>query len=155
MRLIWGMVLSSMQTFKMKLLFENWKKYLTENIKYTAFVLDDESSRSLASRVPEGWKKHSHHMTLIPPTSRSRLPRGQFFEGCLTVTGIASNERVITARVDVGDEALLFKIKGLPHVTIATNPSEGGRPEMSNEFVEEDFKPIDPIKICGKVMEIV
>ena len=138
----------------MKLLLENWKSYLTENIKYTAFVLDDESSRSLASRVPEGWKVHSHHMSLVPPTERSRLPRGQFFEGCLTVTGIASNERVMAARVDVGDEALLFKIEGLPHVTIATNPSEGGRPEMSNEFIEADFEPIDPIRICGKVTEI-
>ena len=138
----------------MKLLLENWKRYLTENIKYTAFVLDDESSRSLAARAPEEWKVHSHHMTLVPPTERSRLPRGQFFEGCLTVTGIASNERVMAARVDVGDEALLFKIEGLPHVTIATNPSEGGRPEMSNEFIEADFEPIDPIRICGKVTEI-
>ena len=138
----------------MKLLLESWKRYLTENIKYTAFVLDDESSRSLAARVPEGWKVHSHHMTPVPPTERSRLPRGQFFEGCLTVTGIASNERVMAARVDVGDETLLFKIEGLPHVTIATNPSEGGRPEMSNEFIEADFEPIDPIRICGKVTEI-
>ena len=93
-------------------------------------------------------------MTLVPPTERSRLPRGQFFEGCLTVTGIASNERVMAARVDVGDEALLFKIEGLPHVTIATNPSEGGKHVMSNEFIEADFEPIDPIRICGKVTEI-
>jgi len=148
----------------MKLLLENWKRYLTENIKYTAFVLDDESSRSLAGRTPEGWKTHSHHMTLIPPTSRSRLPRGQFFEGCLTVTGIASNERVMAARVDVGDEALLFKIEGLPHVTIATavDPERTSDPEspvyyspsLSNEFIEADFEPIDPIRICGKVTEI-
>ncbi len=139
----------------MKLLLENWKSYLTENIKYTAFVLDDESSRRMASHAPEGWKVHSHHMTLVPPSEgSSRLPRGQFFEGCLTVTGFAMNDRVMTARVDVGDEALLFKIEGLPHVTIATNPSEGGKPVMSNEFIEADFQPIDPIRICGKVTEI-
>ena len=139
----------------MKLLLENWKSYLTENIKYTAFVLDDESSRNLASQAPEGWKVYSHHMTLIPPSEgSSRVPRGQFFEGCLTVTGFAMNDRVMTARVDVGDEALLFKIRGLPHVTIATNPETGGRPEMSNDFVENDFEPVEPIRICGKVTEI-
>ena len=126
----------------MKLLLENWRQYLKENIKYTAFILDDESSCRIASYAPEGWKVHSHHMTLIPPAEgNSRLPRGQFFEGCLTVTGIAVNERVTTAKVDVGEEMLLFKITGLPHVTIATNPETGGEPVMSNEFTEDDFEP--------------
>ena len=139
----------------MKLLLENWKRFLTENIKYTAFVLDDESSRRIASHAPEGWKVHSHHMTLIPPPeSKSRLPRGQFFKGCLTVTGIAANDRVITAKVDVVEEMLLFKITGVPHVTIATNPETGGKPVMSNEFTDSDFEPIEPITICGEVQEI-
>jgi hypothetical protein len=64
------------------------------------------------------------------------------------------NERVMAAKVDVGEEMLLFKITGLPHVTIATNPETGGKPVMSNEFTDSDFEPIEPITICGEVQEI-
>ena len=79
----------------------------------------------------------------------------QFYEGCLTVTGIAQNERVVAVRVDSESQNLYNKIEGLPHVTIATNPETGGKPAMSNEFLEQDFEPIDPIEICGKVEEVL
>ena len=149
----------------MKLLLENWRKYLNEaaigfdlakSIEYTAFVLDEASHQKLAQMAPEGWKVYAHHMTMIPPTEqKQRLPPEQFFEGCLTIDAVAQNEQVMAVKVNVANENLYFKIEGLPHITIATNPEMGVKPTMSNEFAEQDFQSIDPIQVCGKVEEVM
>ena len=146
----------------MKLLIENWRKYVSEvamghdmakSIEYTAFVLDDESHLKLAKMAPDGWKVYAHHMTMIPPTEqKQRLPPSQFFEGCIKVVGIARNEMVIAVKVDLGEMAVYNKIVGIPHITIATNA--GGKPAMSNEFSDADFEPIEPVMVCGKVEEV-
>jgi hypothetical protein len=146
----------------LELIIENWRKFINEattgfdlakSIEYTAFVLDDDSHRKLAKMAPDGWKVYAHHMTMIPPTEqKQRLPPSQFFEGCIKVVGIARNDKVITAKVDLGDIALYNKIAGVPHITIATNA--GGKPAMSNEFSDTDFEPIEPIEVCGKVEEV-
>jgi hypothetical protein len=148
----------------MKLILENWRKYLNEvgmgfdmakSIEYTAFVLDNVSHQKLAQLAPENWRVFAHHMTMIPPTKqKQRLPSEQFYEGCLTATGLAQNEQVIAVRVETTSQNLYTKVEGLPHITIATNPESGGKPAMSNEFVKQDFKPINPIEICGKVEEV-
>ena len=147
----------------MKLLLENWRQYLnevemgepTKNIGYTAFVLDDNSK--LLEYVPEGWKEYAHHMTILPPTEmKRRLPaRWLDYEGCLRITAIAKNEQVVAARVDLEGMPIPMKIRGLPHITIATNPESGGNPSMSNDFVEEDFEPLEEsFEVCGKVEEV-
>lgn len=146
----------------MKLLLENWRKFINEaaigfdlakSIQYTAFVLDDDSHQKLAQLAPKDWKVYAHHMTIIPPNDqKQRLPPSQFFEGCIKVVGIARNDKVIAAKVDLGDIALYNKIDGVPHITIATN--DGGKPTMSNEFSDEDFEAIEPIVVCGKVEEV-
>ena len=147
----------------MKLLLENWREYLNEattgfdlakTIYYTAFVLDHESHQKLSQMSPDGWKIYSHHSTIIPPTEqKQRLPPSQFFEGCAKVIGIAKNDKVMTAKVDFGEVAIYNKVVGIQHITIATNGE--GRPEMSNDFSNEDFTPIEPITVCGKVKEIL
>ena len=147
----------------MELIIENWRHYLNEAsvgfdlakaIAYTAFVLDDESHLKLAKMAPDGWKVYAHHMTMLPPTDqKQRLPPSQFFEGCIKVVGIARNDMVITAKVDVGDILVYSKLDTIPHITIATNA--GGKPAMSNEFSDADFEPIDPVTVCGKVEEVL
>jgi len=67
---------------------------------------------------------------------------------------IAQNDMVVAARVDLGDLPIPMKIPGLPHITIATNPESGGKPHMSNDFVEEDFQPISSFEVCGAVEEV-
>jgi len=149
----------------MKLLLENWQKYLKEvamgfdmakSIEYTAFVLDETSHQKLVALAPKGWKVYAHHMTMLPPTEqKQRLPSDRFYEGCLTVTGIAQNDQVIAVRVDAESQNLYNKIEGLPHITIATNPEAGGKAAMSNNFAEQDFQPINLIEVCGKVEEVL
>jgi hypothetical protein len=159
----------------MKTILKNWRSYLNESsmgfdmakaIMYTAFVLDNDSHQKLAQLAPQGWKVYAHHMTIIPPTEQNqRLPTDQFYDSCLTVIGIAQNERVIAVRVDAGSQNLYSKVKGLPHITIATaidyektedmkNPKYYP-PALSNEFLESDFQQIDPIKVCGNTQEVM
>jgi len=144
----------------MKNLFESWRKHLnelslgepTKDIAYTAFVLEDNSR--LLEYVPEGWKTYAHHMTILPGRPRRLPSRWLDYSGCLRVVGIAQNEQVIAARVSLDGLPMPMKIPGLPHITIATNPETGGKPVMSNNFVEEDFQPIDSFEVCGGVEEV-
>ena len=148
----------------MKLLFENWRKYLKEvsfdlakSIEYTAFVLDEPSHRKLADLAPEGWQVKSDHMTIIRPQDQreGRLPpRWLGYEGCLKIVGIAENNFVTAVLVDLGDLMLPMKGPTHPHVTIAVNTEAGGKAEMSNDFSESDYEPIE-IEVCGKVEEVM
>tara|TARA_Y100000310_G_C20621608_1_gene783630 strand:- start:76 stop:672 length:597 start_codon:yes stop_codon:yes gene_type:complete len=130
-------------------------------IEYTALVLDAPSHQKLAALAPEGWKVFSHHMTIInPPNQKRRLPSrwlGQ--ELSLSVIGIAQGPQVMTALVDLGGMPLPMKGPEYPHVTIATNPAEGGKPAMSNwkfepVFDEYNFEAIGPITITGTIEEV-
>lgn len=147
----------------MKEILTEWRKFVnevslgepTKDVEYTAFVLEDNSS--LLKYAPQGWDVKAHHMTIIPPTDmKRRLPqRWLDFSGCLKVVGIAQNDKVVAALVDLESLPLPMKIQGLPHITIAINKKEGGKAVMSNEFTKEDFEqnPVD-FKVCGKVEEV-
>tara|TARA_Y100000310_G_scaffold77027_1_gene73490 strand:- start:4669 stop:5637 length:969 start_codon:yes stop_codon:yes gene_type:complete len=146
-------------------IFESWRGYVSEmnlgeppkSVGYTAYVLDEESQAKLINHAPSEWKIHSHHMTLISPTEQKmgRLPaRWHRFNDCLTVVGIAHNDFVVAAKIDMKDIPMPFKIQGIPHITIATNPTKDGKPAMSNEFVEQDFIPVEAFNVCGGVEEL-
>ncbi|HIK66687.1 MAG TPA: hypothetical protein EYF95_01805 [Flavobacteriales bacterium] len=131
-------------------------------IEYTALVLDEASHQKLAAFAPEGWKVFAHHMTIIsPPNQKRRLP-GRWLgqELSLTVTGIAQGVMVMTALVDLGGSLLPMKGPEYPHVTIATNLAEGGKPAMSNwkfkpVFDKDNFEAIGPIVITGTIEEVL
>ena len=145
----------------MKLLLENWKRYVNESfdmakgIEYTAVELDDNSHQALAKLAPQGWKAFAHHMTIIPPTLQQSEPRYNYpkyplgSEVPLKAVAIAQNDKVIAVKIE-SDIPTKNKI---PHVTIATNA--GGKPMDSNNFGESDFKPLDkPISLSGVIKEI-
>lgn len=131
---------------------------VSSGIEYTAFVLDNSSHQQLASFAPKGWSIYSHHMTIIsPPNQKRRLPsRWLDTESCIKVYAIAQNEHVITALVDLSDFPVPMKGPVMPHITIATNPKTGGKPQMSNSIPINKFKELDsPIYVCGKIKEIL
>jgi len=186
----------------MKLLFENWRKFIKEaqtgydlagvdpprtkddprhplnkapswtgkSIQYTGFIIDekDPGRQELLRMVPEGWKEHAHHMTMIGPKGEKlRLPTEQFGSGCLKVVAIAKNEKVIAGLVEMEDEFILYSKNEIPHITIATaiDPDSTTDPEnpvyylpkLSNEFKEADFEVsegFESIKVCGEVKEV-
>jgi len=134
----------------------------TKSVEYTGFVLDAASHQKLAALAPEGWKVFAHHMTVInPPNMKRRLPaRWLGAEFCVRVVGVAQDSMVMTALVDLGGTPIPMKGPEYPHVTIATNPSAGGKPAMSNwkfkpKIDEFNFQEITPITICGTIEEVM
>lgn len=150
----------------MKLLLENWKRYVNESydmakaIEYTAVELDDDSHKALAQLAPQGWKVFAHHMTIIPPPLQQKEPRYNYpkypigveateeFPLNLKAVAKAQNDKVMAVKVETD----IPTKNRIPHVTIATNA--GGKAMDSNDFNEEDFKPLDkPIELKGKVIK--
>jgi len=94
-------------------------------------------------------------MTVNPPNQKLRLPaRWLGAEVCVKAVAVAENEKVKTVLVDVGDILIPMKGPSFPHVTIAVNPAEGGKPFMSNQFSLNDFQSISPIILCGVIEEV-
>lgn len=71
---------------------------------------------------------------------------GKEFE--LTVNSIARTDNVIAVGVDTE----LPSKNSIKHITIAINPSKGGKARMSNDLT--DWKTITPFKVSGTVQEI-
>lgn len=142
---------------------------LAGHIEYTALVLDESSRDKLRQYVPEGWREINHHITLISPTegkidyldraegrpnrAKLRIPaRWLGAQECVTVTAVATTDRLVIARVDLGDLPLPMKGPAFPHVTVATT---GGASAMeSNDVPEDQFEPVSPITICGTIKEV-
>ena len=138
-----------------------------KSIQYTGFIINEEDPgrQELLRMVPEGWKEYAHHMTMIGPKGEKlRLPTEQFGRGCLKITAIAKNEKVIAGLVKMEDDFLLYSKNEIPHITIATaiDPDNTTDPEnpvyylprLSNEFTLDDFEEIEPIEVCGEVKEV-
>lgn len=141
----------------MKLLLENWKRYVNESfdmakgIEYTAVELDDNSHQALSKLI----KIYAHHMTIVPPTLQQSEPRYNYpkypigSEVPLKAVAIAQNDKVIAVKIE-SDIPTKNKIA---HVTIATIGD--GKPMDSNNFEESDFKPLaKPINLSGVIKEV-
>ena len=109
----------------------NQNKMEKENkILYSAVILDDESKDKLLStfghKIPEGWKKVAHHMTIA------------FGEGLPEPLKEFKGKEVTLNVTDLGisDMAMAVKVNGFyskndtPHITIAFNEKGGGSTKM-------------------------
>ena len=145
----------------MKLLFENWREFLNEqNISHSGVVLDEESKQKLLDlNIPEGWEPIAHHMTITmgPLTDEKgshdfseTYPEGAEIE--LPVVAIGQDERAMAVKVRPPNE--INKKISFPHVTVAVNRAEGGKPFHSNKIPEENFKPSSGITLRGLVAEV-
>ena len=144
----------------MKILLEGWRHYLTEQgISYSGVVLDQESQQKLLDlSIPEGWEPIAHHMTITmgPLANKNSeydfsqtYPVGTSVE--LPVVSIGQDDRAMAVRVAPPHP---IKSKSSPHVTVAINKNEGGKPFHSNKRPEENFQPLDGIVLRGVVEEI-
>ena len=114
---------------------------------YTAVVLDNTSIKNILQGVknssvfiPKGWEVNPHHMTIdmksIPELQGDVVP--------LTAYEIGVSDMTIALKVKG------YKVKsGLPHITVAVNRKEGGKPRMSKEI--KNWRKIKPIKLQGVV----
>jgi hypothetical protein len=122
------------------------------NISYSAVVLDEKSRSRLIERfksvIPPEFEIIAHHMTI----NLGELdPEFQRFLGMpvrLSVDDIAMDDKVIAVGVS-GFESKNEK----PHITLAVNRGNGGKPMMSNKLTDwEKLK--RPLLITGKVTEV-
>ena len=121
-------------------------------ISYSAVVLDERSKKRLISRfndyIPEGWKVMADHLTI---NLGEIAPEYEKYLGLtirLSVDSIAEDNNVIA----LGTSGFESKNE-YPHITLAVNVNEGGKPMMSKYLT--DWKPIKhPLQITGTVKEV-
>lgn len=122
-------------------------------VSYSAVVLNDKSRNKLLDNfkdvIPNDWKIIAHHMTInlgeIAPEFEKYL--GYKNIG-LKVEEIAIDDKVIA----VGVSGFPSKNKK-PHITLAVNSNEGGKPVMSNNL--NNWNRIKrPFIVVGDVVEV-
>jgi len=123
-----------------------------EKVSYSAMVLDDKSRASLLKvftpMIPEGWEVIAHHMT---------INMGLIDEKYKDLLGKDVKLNVISYAID--DLVMAVGVQGvpttnkIPHITIAVNRKDGGKPFMSNKLT--DWKSLGfPLKLTGKIEEL-
>lgn len=133
------------------------KQKLRENmgkkVSYCAVVLDEKGKNILASKVgneiPEDWKPIMHHMTIGFGKSLEDLGlneyEGQTVE--LVVEALGKSKMAIAVKVNG------FKtLNNIPHITIAINANEGGKPVMSNDIT--NWENIKSFTITGIIKNV-
>lgn len=123
---------------------------------YTAVVLVDESRdkliRAFASLLEAnaGFEVLAHHMTLHMGSAEPQEAAmvGSFVT--LVADAIAQDDKVIAVRI------IPWGIKSknpIPHITLAVNRQNGGKPKMSNDL--KAWEPIEePISLRGRLEEV-
>ena len=123
-------------------------------VAYSAVVLDQKSRSRLLERfkpmIPEDWEVIADHMTINLGEINPEYQKYLGLNVRLTVNDIAMDDKVIALGVSVtGFESTNAK----PHITLAVNRIEGGKPYMSNKLT--DWKSIGrPLLLTGKITEI-
>ena len=126
------------------------KKDKSDKVLYSAVVLDDKSQKELLSRfkdsIPEGWKPFAHHMTIV------------FGKGLDNKSEVGKSVELTVTELGKSDKAMAVKVEGypstnkIPHITLAVNTSEGGKPFMSNQIT--DWGPVENFTVTGTVTEV-
>jgi len=122
--------------------------------KIAMVVLDDASKKKLltaiGSQIPEGWKIYAHHMTVNFGKGLPEDLKGD----------LGTSVSIRATAVGMSDKAMAVKVEGyhsdndLPHVTVAVNIDEGGKPKDSNLI--NQWSPLGShINISGIVTEEV
>lgn len=126
---------------------------------YVAIVLAEESHDKLVDKFGHlwgsSWKTYAHHMTVHMgrPNNEEISLIGQYFS--FTVDSIAKNDKVVACGVSkesIDDHVLVHVVNKRPHITLAVNVREGGKPVMSNQL--ESWEKIEPIIVRGRYEEV-
>lgn len=123
-----------------------------------AVVIDDKSRSILAKELSDfyemffdlyNWKKFSHHMTIAfgKGLGSLGLEEDEGKEVKLTVTHLGVNKMVFAVKVEGYPST-----NDNPHITIAVNTQEGGKPVMSNNI--DLWRDCKPFELTGIVTEM-
>jgi len=123
------------------------------NIAYSAVVLDKKSRSKLlaqlANNIPQGWEKIAHHMTINMGELKPEYEKYLGMTVPLHVRTVGFSDLVMA----IGVETSVPTTNKIPHITIAVNRKDGGKPFMSNKIT--NWKKIGfGIELQGKVEEV-
>ena len=122
-------------------------------IRYTGVVLNEESRTKLLKRfegfIPEGFEIIAHHMTINLGGIRDKEKEFLGKEVDLEVISMAKDGLVAAVGVRGFSTA-----NEIPHVTLAVNRKDGGKPFLSNKLKTWTALPT-PFTITGRVEEVV
>lgn len=124
---------------------------------YTALVLPSSERKRLRQRVaqniPEGWRIFCHHVTLNmgPITKGKNIKSLLGHEIDFTVDAFGINDKVCAVRVSHIANGVCSMNK-VPHVTVAVDQVNGGKPVMSNDL--QMWVPIRNEIFSGIVTEV-
>ena len=116
---------------------------------YTGVVLDEISKSKLINmfgNLPPEWHLLCHHMTIN--LGKAKNPELLGKEVTLKVISVASDDKVIAVGIDTD----LPSKNPIKHITVAVNPSNGGKAKHSNDL--QIWKPITPFTVNGIVKEV-
>jgi hypothetical protein len=124
------------------------------NVAYSAIVLDERSREKLINflnkknLIPEGWEIIVDHATINSGEIDPNFIKYLGFPIKLNVIDYAIDDKVMA----VGVSGFQFK-NAKPHITVAVNRVNGGKPVMSNNLT--DWKNLgQPLTVVGKVSEV-
>ena len=121
-----------------------------KKVLYSAVVLDEKSHNELLERfkgsIPKGFKVFAHHMTIV------------FGKGLDDKRDIGKPVTLTVTELGKSDMAIAVKVEGypstnkIPHITLAVNTSEGGKPYDSNRI--KNWVPVENFTVTGIVTEV-
>jgi predicted kinase len=122
-------------------------------ILYSGVILDEKSKGKLLTafgyKIPDGWKEFAHHMTIA---FKAGLP-AEYKDDLGKIVNLTATH------VGVSDTNVAVKIAGyaseleLPHITLAVDTENGGKPAMSKEIT--NWVKLDSyIGLAGVVTEV-
>ena len=137
------------------------------DILYSAVILDKDSHDRLAKRfrpvIPPEWKIYAHHMTIKLDEINEKYVKFLDIQQPkveLIINTIGSDEKVMAVGVfsalikdENGDVVEIKSQNTQPHITLAINSREGGKPVMSNYLKNWD-KLTPTMVLFGVVTEV-
>ena len=126
---------------------------------YTAILLNKSDQSELKSRlgfIYGDWKAYCHHVTLnMGPVGKGKNSTELLEKDCIVeVDAVGVTDYAVALRVSsikTFDGTKLVSTNKTPHITVAVNTENGGKPVMSNDI--EFWVPYGPVELCGKLVE--
>jgi hypothetical protein len=121
-------------------------------VDYSAVVLDNKSKQMLLKKfesiIPENYEIIAHHMTINLGELEPEFKKFLNLPVRLTVNDFAYDDKAIAVGVSG-----FYSKNAKPHITLAVNRQNGGKPQMSNNLTNWT-KLKRPIYVTGKITEI-
>lgn len=130
---------------------------------YTAIILNKESQAKLKEHAYawfneiKGWQLYCHHATLNMGSMDENINNKELLgkEAVIEIDAVGFNDYAAACRIVsmyTVDGEIINSVNKVPHVTMAVNVHEGGKPVMSNNIGL--WIPVTPKTFRGKIKEI-